>query len=88
MQKDTKMSFCMVFFKFLPERDNVMKKTERFAMRLTTQDKEAIKFLAEKLGRSESDALCIIAREAAQALKITSPAGNPAGIEHTAAWAD
>ena len=43
--------------------------TERFNMRLTPQDKQIFAFLAKELKRSESDALRIVAAEAAARLQ-------------------
>jgi uncharacterized SAM-dependent methyltransferase len=44
-------------------------KTKRFQMRLTDEDKVIFAYVAEKLGRTESDMLRTIAAEVAQSMK-------------------
>ena len=53
--------------------------TERFEMRVTPQEKEVISFLAERLQRTESDALRFIVREYAETIK----AGNVPQVKFT-----
>jgi hypothetical protein len=49
------------------------KKSERFTMRLSPQDKQIFAELAAQLHRTESDAIRIVTREFVAAMKATTP---------------